>query len=204
MLGYRPVCSDHLTRMTRARDRLLDTAYELFQRHTLNTVGVDRIVAEANVAKTTLYRHFPSKDDLAVSVLRRHQDVWMRGWLAVVVAREGGQPGNRILALFDAFDEWFKRDDYEGCLFVRALLETRDETHPVRNEAVSGIESVRALIRVLAQEAGARDPDVFALEIQLLLLGSTIAAVAGEVDAARRARDVARLVLQREGIPAGS
>ena len=64
-----------------ARDRLLGTAYELFRRHSLNAVGVDRIVAEAGVAKTTLYRHFPSKDELAASVLRHHEGVWTRGWL---------------------------------------------------------------------------------------------------------------------------
>ena len=64
-----------------ARERVLGTAYELFHRHSLHTVGVDRIVAEAGVAKTTLYRHFPSKDELAVSVLARHQDVWLTGWL---------------------------------------------------------------------------------------------------------------------------
>jgi AcrR family transcriptional regulator len=186
--------------MKQARERLVDTAYELFHRNTLNTVGVDRIVAEANVAKTTLYRHFPSKDHLAVSVLGHHQDVWMTGWLERVIARRGGPAGARILALFDAFDEWFKRDDYEGCLFARALLETRDPAHPIRTAAVNGLDNVRAMIRSLAHEAGAADPDVLALQLQLLLLGSTVAAVAGELDAARHGREVARLLLERDGI----
>src|SRR2546426_10236523 len=101
-----------------ARERLLRTAYGLFQRNTLNTVGVDRIVAEADVAKTTLYRHFPSKDDLAVSVLRHHEDVWTRGWLEQEIGRRGTTAGARLLGIFDAFDEWFQRDDYEGCLFA--------------------------------------------------------------------------------------
>jgi hypothetical protein len=117
-----------------------------------------------------------------------------------VIARRGGPAGARILALFDAFDEWFKRDDYEGCLFARALLETRDPAHPVRTAAVTGLDSVRAMIRSLAHEAGAADPDVLALQLQLLLLGSTVAAVAGELDAARHGREVARLLLERDGI----
>jgi len=183
-----------------ARERLLDTAYELFQRNTLNTVGVDRIVAEANVAKTTLYRHFPSKDDLPVSVLRRHQDVWMTDWLEQTIARRGGTPAARLLALFDAFDEWFHREDYEGCLFARALLETRDPGNPVRNAAVTGLAKIRALIRTLAQDAGVRDPDAFAAQIQLLLLGATVAAVSGELDAAERGRAAAHLLLEQEGI----
>ena len=183
-----------------ARERLLDTAYDLFQRNTLNTVGVDRIVAEANVAKTTLYRHFPSKDELTVSVLRRHLDVWLTGWLEQAITHRGGTAAARLLALFDAFDDWFRRDDYEGCLFARALLETRDPANPVCTAAVTGLASVRALVRRLAEEAGVDDPDVFALQIQMLLLGATVAAVGGELDAAQRGRDVACLMLEREGI----
>jgi AcrR family transcriptional regulator len=187
-----------------ARQRVLDTAYALFHRHTLNTVGVDRIVAEAGVAKTTLYRHFPSKDQLAVSVLGRHQEVWMTGWLERELARRGGTPAARVLAIFDAFDNWFRRDDYEGCLFARALLETRDPENPVRSAAVTGLANVRALIRRLAKEAGVEDPDAFALQVQLLLLGATVAAVSGELDAARRGREVARLMFEQEGIRAES
>jgi len=182
------------------RERLLETAYDLFHRNTLNTVGVDRIVSEANVAKTTLYRHFGSKEDLAVSVLARHQDVWMTEWLEQTIARRGGSAADRLLAIFDAFDEWFERDEYEGCLFARALLETRDPANPVCDAAVTGLRNIRAIVRRLAEEAGVRDPAVFALQIHLLLLGSTVAAVAGELDAARRAREVARLMLESEGL----
>lgn len=183
-----------------ARERLLETAYGLFSEHTLHTVGVDRIVAEADVAKTTLYRHFPSKDDLVVSVLQRHQDVWMSGWLEQVVARTEGSPGAKILALFDAFDEWFRRDDYHGCLFARSLLEMRSPDSPVRDAAVSGLANIRALVRELAEAAGAPDPDAFALQIQLLMVGSTVVAVSGLLDAARHARDAARVLLERAGV----
>jgi AcrR family transcriptional regulator len=186
-----------------ARERVVDTAYELFHRNTLNTVGVDRIVAEAGVAKTTLYRHFPSKDDLAVSVLARHQEVWTTGWLEQEIARRGETPAARLLALFDAFDMWFRRNDYEGCLFARTLLETRAPANPVRAAAAAGLANVRVLIRDLSKDAGVRDPEAFALKIQLLLLGATVAAVSGELDAARRGREVARLMLEQEGIHPG-
>jgi AcrR family transcriptional regulator len=184
------------------RERLLRTAHQLFRRNSLNTVGVDRIVAEADVAKTTLYRHFPSKDDLVVSVLRHHEDVWTKGWLEQEVGRRGTTPGTRLLGLFDAFDEWFRRDDYEGCLFARALLETRDPASPVRSAATTGLENVRALIRSLAEDAGVADPDVFALQIQMLLLGAIVAAMSGQLEAARHAREVARLLCERNGIRA--
>ena len=182
------------------RERLLRTAYELFRQNSLKTVGVDRIVAEADVAKTTLYRHFPSKDDLAVSVLRHHEDVWTKGWLEQTIAHRGTTAGARLLGLFDAFDEWFRRDDYEGCLFARALLETGDTASPVGAAAVTGLENVRALICELAEDAGVRDPKVFAFQIQMLLLGAIVLAASGELEAARKAREVARLILERDGI----
>lgn len=184
------------------RERLLRTAHQLFRRNSLNTVGVDRIVAEADVAKTTLYRHFPSKDDLVVSVLRHHEDVWTKGWLEQEVGRRGTTPGTRLLGLFDAFDEWFRQDDYEGCLFARALLETRDPASPVRAAATTGLENVRALIRSLVEDAGVADPDAFALQIQMLLLGAIVAAMSGQLEAARHAREVARLLCERNRIRA--
>jgi AcrR family transcriptional regulator len=186
------------TKTGAARERLLRTAYDLFHRNSLNTVGVDRIVAEADVAKTTLYRHFSTKNDLAVSVLQRHEDVWTKGWLEQAVQHRGETAGARLLAIFDAFDDWFRRDDYEGCLFARTLLETRDPTSPVRAAAATGLANIRSFIRGLAVDAGARDPDGFALQIQMLLLGATVAAVYGDQDAAAKARDVARLLLERE------
>lgn len=180
------------------RERLLLTAYRLFHRKSLNTVGVDRIVADADVAKTTLYRHFATKNELAVSVLRHHEEVWTRGWLERSVQARGKTAGGRLLAIFDTFDDWFRQDDYEGCLFARTLLETRDPASPVRAAAATGLANIRIFIRALAKDAGVHDPDGFALQIQMLLLGATVAAVYGDRDAALKARDVARLLLERE------
>jgi AcrR family transcriptional regulator len=182
-----------------ARERLLRAAYELFRRHSLNTVGVDRIVAEADVAKTTLYRHFSSKDELAVSVLEHHEQVWTRDWLERTV-RERKTAGAGLLAIFDAFDDWFRRDDFRGCLFTNALLEIRDPGSPVQTAAATGLRNIRALIAGLAKEAGARDPDLLARQLQMLLLGAIVYAVEGQLDAARQAREVARVLLERDGV----
>jgi AcrR family transcriptional regulator len=182
------------------RERILRTAYELFLQNSLNTVGVDRIVAEANVAKTTLYRHFPSKDDLAVAVLRCHEKLWTREWLEREIAERGETAGAQLLAVFDAFDDWFRRDDYEGCLFTRILLEIRDPVSPVRVAAATGLGNVRALLRGLARDAGAGDPEALALQIQTLLLGAIVAAIYGDLDAAQHARSVAALLFDQNGI----
>jgi AcrR family transcriptional regulator len=179
-----------------ARERILLTAYDLFRRHGLHTVGVDRIVAEAGVAKTTLYRHFPSKDDLVVAVLQHHEQVWVRGWLEPETARRADSPETRILAIFDAFDEWFRQDSYTGCLFTNSLLETFEPPSPVRAAAVSALDHVYELIRRLSQEAGVFDP-AFPRQIQMLMLGSIIGAVRGRLDAAQEARSVAQLLLEQ-------
>jgi AcrR family transcriptional regulator len=182
-----------------ARERLLRTAYELFRGHSLNTVGVDRIVAEADVAKTTLYRHFSSKDELAVSVLEHHEQVWTRDWLERTV-RERKTAGASLLAIFDAFDDWFRRDDFQGCLFANTLLETRDPASPIHTAAATGLSNIRDLISSLAKDAGVRDPDLFARQLQMLLLGAIVHAVEGQLDAARQAREVARALLERDGV----
>jgi AcrR family transcriptional regulator len=182
-----------------ARERILLTAYDLFRRHGLHAVGVDRIVAEADVAKTTLYRHFPSKDELVVAVLRHHEQVWARGWLEPETARRTDSPETRILAIFDAFDEWFRQDSYAGCLFTNSLLETfepHEGPGPVRAAAVSALDHVYELVRRLSQEAGVFDP-AFPRQIQMLMLGSIIGAVRGRLDAAQEARSVAQLLLEQ-------
>jgi AcrR family transcriptional regulator len=181
-----------------ARERILGTAYDLFCREGVQTVGVDRIVAEAGVAKATLYRHFRSKDALILAVLERREHLWTHGWLEHEIDQRGKTPEARLLAVFDIFDEWFHRDDYESCLFITTLLETHDPTSRVREDAVSRLANVRVLLHRLAEQIGVRDPDDFSWAIQQQMMGSIIAVSTGDTQAAKRARDVALLLLERE------
>ncbi|MEA2219936.1 MAG: hypothetical protein QOJ35_2562, partial [Solirubrobacteraceae bacterium] len=124
--------------------------------------------------------------------------LWSRGWLEAEIERRADTPRARLLAIFDAFDDWFRRDDYESCLFTSALLETRDRTSPIARASVVHLAYVHTLVRNLAEDAGILDPDDFAHQWQLLMLGSITAAAIGDADAARRARDLATLLLDRE------
>jgi AcrR family transcriptional regulator len=181
-----------------ARERILRTAYELFLKHGFSAVGVDRIVAEAGVAKTTLYRHFRSKNDLVVAVLERHEDLWTAGWLESETHRRADAGEDQILAVFAAFDDWFRDEGYQGCMFINSLLEIHDDTSPIHRAALDGIDHVYARLVAWAEDAGVRDPSSFAHRIQLLMRGSIVAAVEGRVEAVAEAGALARELLAQE------
>src|SRR5689334_6741165 len=124
-----------LSRTGRARERIDQTAYELFSRHGIRAVGVDTISARSGVAKMTLYKHYRSKKDLALAFLRRREELWTHSWLQHEVERRARAPAARLLAVFDVFDKWFRRSDFEACSFVKVLLEHSDQGHPVRKAA---------------------------------------------------------------------
>ena len=180
-----------------ARERIVSTAYELFARHGLRAIGVDRIIAEAGVAKTTLYRHFRSKDDLVLAVLQRREEIWLDGWLLPAIAGRGA-PEEQLLAIFDAFDEWFRQPDYEGCLFANSLLESHDRTGPIGAASVMRLANVRSALRALAEEAGVHDAQSFAHQWQMLMLGSIIQAAEGDTEAAHQARAAGEALIAHE------
>jgi len=185
-----------------ARERILRTAYELFHRDGVTAVGVDRIVAKAGVAKTTLYRHFRSKDDLVVAVLDRHQNLWTSGWLEVEVERRATSPQERIPVTFDVLDEWLRNESYEGCLFINSLLETHGRSEVIRVGSVAALENLHTLMTRFAEEAGVRDPVGFAHQIQILLRGAIVAAVEGQFEAVDQARLLVRKLWEQERSPA--
>jgi AcrR family transcriptional regulator len=191
------------SRPASARERIDRTAYELFSRHGIRAVGVDTISARSGVAKMTLYKHYPSKEELALAFLRRREELWTRSWLQQEVQRRARPPAERLLAVFDVFDKWFRRSDFEGCSFVKVLLEHGDPGHPVRKAAGAHIETVREFLRGLAADAGVHDADAFARQLQMVMMGSIVAAYAGDRDAARRAKEIGLLLLARAGVRTG-
>ncbi len=117
--------------MTEVRERLVTAAYELFARNGVQAVGVDAIIERSGVARQTLYRHFGSKQELVLAFLERREEVWTYGWLAAEVQRRERDPRRRLLAIFDVFDEWFRRPDFEGCSFINVMLEHPAADHPL-------------------------------------------------------------------------
>jgi AcrR family transcriptional regulator len=188
------------SRLASARERIDRAAYELFSRHGIRGVGVDTVAERSGVAKMTLYKHYSSKQDLALAFLRRREELWTRSWLQQEVERRAHTPAERLLAAFDVFDKWFRRRDFEGCSFIKVLLEHGDQGDPVQKAAAAHIATVRGFLSQWAKEAGVRDADAFARQWQMIMMGSIVAAQAGDRDAARRGKEMGVLLLAREGI----
>jgi AcrR family transcriptional regulator len=187
-----------------ARQRILDSAYELFARRGIRAVGIDEVIDSAGVAKATLYRHFPSKDDLVVAFLQLREQRWTLDWVEAEARRRGATPEQQLLAIFEAFDDWFHRDDFEACSFINVLLEM-GPAHPAGRASIAHLENIRSIVTRLADEAGLREPESFARSWHILMKGSIVSAAEGDADAARRARAIARLLIDecRRATPDG-
>jgi AcrR family transcriptional regulator len=179
----------------RARERILEAAYELFSRRGIRAVGTEEIVARAGVARSTLYRHFRSKEDLVLAFLQRREQRWTRELVEAEARRRGSTPREQLLAIFDVFDEWFHRDDFEGCSFINVLLEIGDRDDPVGGASAAHLEYIRSVVARLAADAGVEDPEAFAESWHILMKGSIVAAREGDVLAAKRARAMGESLL---------
>jgi AcrR family transcriptional regulator len=181
-----------------ARDRIVEAAYELFSRHGIQAVGVNAVVERSGVAKRTLYRHFASKDDLVVEFLRLREQRWTKDWLEREVEERASEPDERLLAIFDVFHEWFQDESLEGCSFINVLLEVDERSSPVRQASVAHLAEIRRFLERLATEAGIERPDDFARRWHILMKGSIVSAQEGDLEAARRAQEIGRVLLARE------
>jgi AcrR family transcriptional regulator len=181
-----------------ARQRILRSAYELFSRRGIRDVGVDEVIAGADVAKATLYRHFASKDDLVLAFLEQREQLWTKEWVEAEARQRGETPEEQLLAIFDLFHEWFQRDDFEGCSFINVLLEFGGgNAHALGRASAIHLENIRSLVRTLAEEAGLREPASFALSWHILMKGAIVQAGEGDREAAERAKSMGRLLIDQ-------
>jgi len=177
------------TRTEEARERLLAAADELFYAEGVHTVGIDRVIEHAGVAKATLYSAFGSKDALIRAYLTRRHQVWQEGVTEKLATYH--TPRDRLLGVFDWLDERFARLDFHGCAFMNACAEDRPGG-PAQEPTDAYRESVRSLFSELAEAAGAVDPEHLAGQLALLYDGATVAARMGQnPGAGATAREIA-------------
>jgi AcrR family transcriptional regulator len=154
-----------------ARERLLATAGELFYRQGIRSVGIDEIIAKADIAKMSLYRSFPSKDALVAAYLRERDEAYWQWWDRVVAEHQGA-PRDQILALFRSLMKRTARPDWRGCPFTNAATEFPERDHPGRKVAEANKRQLRRRLRDLARDAGAHDAEKLGDELVLLFEGA--------------------------------
>ncbi|USO00184.1 MAG: TetR/AcrR family transcriptional regulator [Phycisphaeraceae bacterium] len=156
------------------REQLIAAALRLFNEGGFHATGIDRILAEAGVAKMTLYKHFRSKDELILAALR-DEDERQRNRLMLEVERRARTPRDRLLAVFDVVGEWASAPGFRGCPFIRASGEFGDLDDPIHAACLEHTSLVRRYFERLAGEAGAGDHAELARQLMLLFTGALVA-----------------------------
>jgi AcrR family transcriptional regulator len=182
------------------RDRILATATRLFNEEGIAAVGVNRIIAEADVAPMTLYRQFGAKDALVAVTLEQWGAQWLHR-LADAVDRSGDDPRARFAGFWAALEAWFAEPDFRGSFLANAAAELRSEPdHPAQPVIAHHRQGLRHLLEDLAKLAGAPDPEVLAAQLQVIVDGAIAsAAVDRDPTAARGARALADAAVAAAG-----
>jgi AcrR family transcriptional regulator len=173
------------------RERLVAAAVELFYRHGFGAVGIDRVIAEAGVTKSTFYKHFEGKDDLMVAAVRRRDEWESQAWGRAVRKLAGDDPVRQLLAMWDVMDVWFNDPDFHGCMFMNTAAEFPNPHDPVHQAAAAYKRQAREHWRDLASAAGgdAATAETFADCYTALIEGALILRqIHGRNDAARAVR----------------
>ncbi len=160
------------------RDELVRKALSAFYRNGFHATGMDMLVAETGVSKTSMYKHFRTKEDLILAVLRL-RDEQFRNWLYRRMEELGDTPRQQLIAMFDALGEWFQEPGYRGCMFIKASSEYQDATHLIHRQSAEHKRMLEVHITDLARKAGLPAPEVTARQLLLLKEGAIVTAHLG-------------------------
>jgi AcrR family transcriptional regulator len=188
-------------KQSEARQRLLETADRLFYAEGVRNVGIDTIIAEAGVAKMTLYTHFPSKDDLIMAVLQYREEKVL-AFFTEAIARHGKRTKDKLRAFFAALKEWFESPGFRGCAFQNAAVELADPAHPGTQFVRDHKRRFTEILRGFVEESVGKSAVKLVPMVALLVEGAIVTAViSGTPDAAEVARDAAlKLVEEVRGV----
>ena len=171
------------------KEKLFQTAARLFYQYGYRAIGVDTIAGESGIGKMTLYRHYPSKDDLIVAFLREsNKEFWEYFEQST---KDASTAREKLLAFFKALQSYAISSDCYGCPFINVATEYPEVDYAGHQVALEHKQSVRARFTQLAQEAGARKPEALANALLLLMDGAYMAARMYGASPSNPAADVA-------------
>ena len=177
------------------RDELVRKALEIFYQNGFHATGMDMLAAQSGVSKTSMYKHFRTKEDLILAVLRL-RDENFRNWLFRRMAELGDTPTGKLLAMYDALEEWFGEGSFRGCMFIKASAEYQEPDHAIHAQSAEHKRLLLDHFTDLAAEVGVPTPRDLAQQLLLLKEGAIVMAVLGRGrDAASDARRAAKQLL---------
>ena len=177
------------------RDELVQKALGAFYRNGFQATGMDRLAAETGVSKTSIYKHFRTKEELILAALRL-RDEQFRSFRARRLEALADTPRGQLLALFDVLGEWFRQDGFRGCMFIKASAEYQEPDHPIHAQSAEHKRLLFISVRKLAEQAGAPDPEALARTLLLLEEGAIVTAhLAYTADPAGDAKAAARVLI---------
>jgi len=165
------------------RERILTTACALFYQRGVRAVGVDLVVEKAGVAKTSLYRHFATKDDLIAAFLEREDADFWQTW-DCVAGQHPGDAAAELVAHLEWIGERVGRANYRGCPQINVAAEFPDIDHPARKVAATHKRRMRLQLKGIAERLGVARPDELAGQLSLLINGAFVSSQIFEPDEA--------------------
>ena len=192
-----PALTNARTRREPARQRILETALVLFYAEGTRAVGIDRIIADANVAKMSFYRHFPSKADLVCAFLEERHKRWMH-WFTTRFAERSFRRTPKLPVVADVLTEWFRGQNFHGCAFIKILAETTAENSRERKIAHAHKEELKLFLTGIAKLDGAKNPAETGSFALLIVEGAIVRAeMTGSSKPANDARRLLSLLANR-------
>lgn len=155
------------------KEHILQTASALFYTQGIKATGVDTIVKVAGTTKMSLYKYFPSKDDLVLAHLQK-SGTEMRSRIVNAIDSKATEPKQKLLAVFDVFEELLVTPEFRGCPFINASAEFAEQANPVQQASAEFYEDFRKLFSVLAQQAGIANPDLVSKQLLMLIVGAIV------------------------------
>lgn len=184
-------------RPSSARKRILETAEKLFYSEGIRAVGIDRVIAEAGVAKMTLYNHFSSKDQLILEVLKFREEQFDL-FLKQRMMEHQSRGLDSLRSFFAALKDWFESPDYRGCSFINATAELADPLHAATQFCSEHKRRFREQLTEIIIEAEGPEAAVVAPAISVLVEGAIVTSVSeGNADAARIAEEAAYMLISK-------
>jgi AcrR family transcriptional regulator len=180
---------------TSASEKILNAAAKLFYEEGIQSVGIDRIIKEADVAMNTMYKHFPSKDLLIEEYLKRRDVKWRAWFMSYAKPDETAQ--QNILSLFDALNDWFHEDGFRGCAFINVAGELGDSKPDIFEISKEHKELIYADVLKLCKEFRAKEPETLTRQLMILIEGAIVRAyINDDKDAGICAKEIAKELLK--------